>query len=92
MVAAILDTFSERCLSYEVNLVGLSPKDWPEKLEQSQPEFLLVESVETKNKGAWRNILTNYLKQEFNPLRDLLQYCRKHSVPPFFGTRKIFEF
>ena len=88
VVAAILDSFSEYCLRYEADLVLLGLKDWREKITRSRPAFLLVESAWRGNNGAWRDVITNNLTQVFNPLRDLLRYCREHDISTVFWNKE----
>ena len=88
VVAAILDTFSEYCLRYEADLVLLGLKDWREEITRSRPAFLLVESAWRGNNGAWRGVITNNLTQAFNPLRDLLRYCREHDISTVFWNKE----
>ena len=88
VVAAILDTFSEYCLRYEADLVLLTPKDWREEIARSRPAFLLVESAWGGNNGAWRYVITHNLVREFNPLRDLLRYCREHDISTVFWNKE----
>ena len=87
VVAAILDSFSEYCLRYELDLVLLTPKHWRRELEQSRPEFLLVESAWAGNDGAWRYMIGDH-DRESSPLRALLRYCREHSIPTVFWNKE----
>ena len=88
VVAVILDKFSEFCWGYEANLIGLTPRGWQRELEQSQPAFLLVESAWAGNNGAWRGMIANDSEQEWNPLGDLIQYCREHNISTVFWNRE----
>ena len=88
VVAAILDTFTEYCLSYEADLVLLTPKQWKRQLERAQPTFLLVESAWSGNNGEWRYLLTNYKSRDVNPLRDLVKHCREHGLTTVFWNKE----
>ena len=88
VVAAILDTFSEYCLRYEADLVLLTPRNWQREIARVRPAFLLVESAWSGNNGAWRYVITHNLTREFNPLRDLLRYCREHGISTVFWNKE----
>ena len=88
VVAAILDTFTKYCLSYEADLILLTPKQWKRQLERAQPAFLLVESAWSGNNGEWRYLLTNYKSRDVNPLRDLVKHCREHGLTTVFWNKE----
>ena len=88
VVAAILDTFSEYCLRYEADLMLLTSRSWRGEMARARPAFLLVESAWHGNNGAWRDVITDNLTREFNPLRDLLQYCREHDISTVFWNKE----
>ena len=88
VVAAILDTFSEYCLRYEADLMLLTSRSWREEMARSRPAFLLVESAWRGNNSAWRDVITDNSTREFNPLRDLLQYCREHDISTVFWNKE----
>ena len=87
-VAAILDTFSEYALRYEVNLALLSPTHWRERLERKKPACLFVESAWRGNNGRWRNLIVDYEAVKDNPLRELLAYCRSNGIPTIFWNKE----
>ena len=88
VVAAILDTFSEYSLRYEADLMLLTSRSWREEMARSRPAFLLVESAWRGNNSAWRDVITDNSTREFNPLRDLLQYCREHDISTVFWNKE----
>ena len=87
-VAAILDTFTEHSLRYEVNLLLLSLKRWRAEMEQARPACLLVESAFRGNSGEWQRRLIQYQDLEDNPLRELLNYCRSRGIPTVFWNKE----
>ena len=87
-VAAILDTFTEHSLRYEVNLLLLSLKRWRAEMEETRPVCLLVESAFSGNSGEWQRRLIQYQDQEDNPLRELVQYCRSKGIPTIFWNKE----
>ena len=87
-VAAILDTFTEYSLRYEVNLLLLSRENWRAEMEEARPAFLLVESAWMGNGGQWRNRIAGYENLADNPLRELLEYCRSAGVPSVFWNKE----
>ena len=88
MVAAILDTFTEHALRYEVNLLLLSRDRWRTQIEEARPAFLLVESAFGGNRGEWRDRVLRYENLEDNPLRELVQYCRSSGIPTVFWNKE----
>ena len=88
VVAAILDTFSEYCLRYEADLMLLTSRSWRGEMARARPAFLLVESAWRGNNSEWRDVITDNLTREFNPLRDLLQYCREHDISTVFWNKE----
>ena len=88
MVAAILDTFTEHALRYEVNLLLLSRDRWRTQIEEARPAFLLVESAFGGNRGEWRGRVLRYENLEDNPLRELMQYCRSSGIPTVFWNKE----
>ena len=87
-VAAILDTFTEHSLRYEVNLLLLSLKRWRAEMEEARPACLLVESAFRGNSGEWQRRLIQYQDLEDNPLRELLNYCRSRGIPTVFWNKE----
>ena len=87
-VAAILDTFTEFALRYEVDLVLMSPEHWRAQMERKRPACLFVESAWWGNNGGWRNRISGYDDTEDNPLRELLQYCRSAGIPTVFWSKE----
>ena len=87
-IAAILDTFTELALRYEVNLLLLSRDRWRTQIEEARPAFLLVESAFGGNNGEWRGRVLRYENLEDNPLRELLEYCRSHGIPTVFWNKE----
>lgn len=88
LVAAILDTFTEYALRYEVNLLLLSRDHWRTQIENERPAFLLVESAFGGNNDEWRGRVLRYESLEDNPLRELLEYCRSHGIPTVFWNKE----
>ena len=87
-MAAILDTFTEYALRYEVNLVLMSPTHWRAQMEKRRPVCLFVESAWWGNNGGWRNRIVGYEGSEDNPLRELLEYCRSNGIPTVFWNKE----
>ena len=88
VVAAILDTFSDYCLRYELDLVRLTPEGWRREIDKSSPAFLLVESAWTGNEGRWRGLIVHNQSLELNPLRDLVAYCRTKEIKTVFWNKE----
>ncbi len=87
-VAAILDTFTEHSLRYEVDLLLLSRENWRAEIGSDRPKLLLVESAWMGNEGEWRNRIVGSENLEDNQLRELLQYCRTTGIPTAFWNKE----
>ncbi len=87
-VATILDTFSQHCLKYEANIVALTIDGWREEIQRTRPTFFLAESAWRGNDGQWKYLMTKYRDRAENPLRDLIAYCREHSIPTVFWNKE----
>ena len=88
VVAAVLDTFSDYCLRYELDLVRLTPNHWRREIEAVAPAFLLVESAWAGNGGRWRNLVVHNDTLVRNPLRDLVTYCRANGIRTVFWNKE----
>ena len=87
VAAAILDTFSDYCLRYELDLVRLTPEHWRREIETSSPAFLLVESAWAGNEGRWRGLIV-HSQMGRNPLFDLVSYCREKGITTVFWNKE----
>ena len=87
-VAAILDTFTEHSLRYELNLLLLSRERWRTEIETTRPVCLLVESTFSGNGGEWQRRVHRYERQDDNPLGDLLRYCSSNGIPTIFWNKE----
>ncbi|MEA3419418.1 MAG: DUF3880 domain-containing protein [Campylobacterota bacterium] len=83
-VACILDTFSYDVFSPEAEFIQLTPQEWKEETETSQPDILLVESAWRGQDDLWQMKIMN-LSQE---LVDLIVYCRKNDIPTIFWNKE----
>ena len=87
-VAAILDTFTEYSLRYEMDLLLLSRENWRAEMEKARPAFLLVESAFSGNNREWRHLIVDYETLIDNPLRELLHYSRSAGIPTVFWNKE----
>ena len=87
-VAAIVDTFTELALQYELDLVLLSPERWQSQMEEARPALLLVESAFSGNSGEWRGLVLRYETLEDTPLRELLKYCHSQGITTVFWNKE----
>ncbi len=88
LVAAILDTFTQHSLQYEVGLLLVSRENWRAEIEEGKPSMLLVESAFSGNDREWRHLIAGYEDHADNPLGDLLEYCRKAGIPTVFWNKE----
>ncbi len=84
VVAAIVDEFTEVCLSPEVCLIQLDPEQWAQQLEAARPDFLLIESAWRGKDGRWKGLVSG-LHQE---VLDLLARARALGIPVAFWNKE----
>lgn len=87
-VACILDEFSYRCFKYECNLIQLKPDSWKQAIIKEQPDLLFVESAWVGLNGEWTNKITKPFTYEDNSLKDLVNWCKKTSIPTVFWCKE----
>jgi hypothetical protein len=85
-VACVLDEFTSECLSHEVKLIKVTQEGWQAQLEQSPPDFLLVESCWKGNDGNWGTITKG--SGGGRNLSGLLGYCRQQGIPTVFWNKE----
>ena len=85
-VACVLDEFTAECLSHEVKLIKVTQETWQAQIEQSSPDFLLVESCWRGNDGNWGTITKG--SGGGKKLSGLLRYCKKNSIPTVFWNKE----
>jgi spore maturation protein CgeB len=91
-VAAILDEFSYECFKYDCNLIKLSKEDWKKELDESNPDFLLVESCWQGNDGVWAYEVANLHKNTHRTLlKELTSYCNEKNIKTVFWDKEGFE-
>jgi spore maturation protein CgeB len=85
---SILDTFTQRCLDPELNLVPLSRGGWQREIGETRPDFLLAESAWQGNSGDWRYTMSQFARRRDNPLRDLLAWCQENNLTTVFWNKE----
>ena len=85
-IACILDEFTTECLTYEVNLIKVTQKDWQSQMEGNHIDFLLVESCWRGNDGDWGTLTKG--SGGGKKLSPLLQYCKKKNIPTVFWNKE----
>ena len=85
-VACVLDEFTSECLSHEVKLIKLTQEGWQTQLEQSHPDFLLVESCWKGNDGNWGTITKG--SGGGKKLSGLLGWCKQQGIPTVFWNKE----
>lgn len=83
-IACIMDTFSFDVFGPEAKFFQLTPQEWEEEMEESQPNMLLVESAWRGKDDLWRYKI-HILSQE---LVDIIVYCREKGIPTVFWNKE----
>ena len=95
-VALISDQFTYDSFKYEFKAISLHPKTWKRQFIKEKPDIFFCESTwyghdYKGNKGPWENKIGK-LKGSDNENRtilfEILEYCRKHSIPTIFWNKE----
>jgi SAM-dependent methyltransferase len=90
-VAAVLDEMSKACFAPECDLLTFGSDDWREKLEEREPNLLLVESTWQGNSGSWQYQVASYPHPDYAGLpnlKTLLEWCRDRDIPTVFWNKE----
>lgn len=94
-VALIADQFTYDSYKYEFNAITINPDDWEEKFKTEKPDIFLCESAWDGHNfeglyGPWREKIYQKLNEKENRtiLFEILEYCRKNSIPTVFWNKE----
>jgi hypothetical protein len=94
-VALIADQFTYDSYRYEFDAITINPDDWKEKFQKEKPDIFLCESAWDGHNfeglyGPWREKIYQKLNEPENRqiLFDILDYCRKNSIPTVFWNKE----
>ncbi|MCL2499442.1 MAG: glycosyltransferase [Defluviitaleaceae bacterium] len=87
-VATILDEFSSvsfgmSCKTFPITIIGFR-----DEIENVKPHFLLVESAWHGTNDSWLYKIGNYARNNWVELKELIELCRKKSVPTVFWNKE----
>jgi hypothetical protein len=85
-VACILDELTSECLAHEVNMIKVTREAWQQQLEETKPDFLLVESCWRGNDGNWGTLTKG--SSGGKKLGGLLGYCKDNKIPSVFWNKE----
>lgn len=84
----IADQFTTDTLASAVKILPISPDNWREELRREPVDAMLVESAWKGNDGKWQRKVGYYSEDEFAPLSELLEYCRRQGIPTLFWNKE----
>ncbi|MBB3229779.1 glycosyltransferase [Halomonas stenophila] len=84
----IADQFTTDTLASAVKVVPLSPDNWRQELARQPIDAMFVESAWKGNDGQWHRKVGYYSDEEFAPLTELLEYCRRQGIPSLFWNKE----
>jgi glycosyltransferase involved in cell wall biosynthesis/spore maturation protein CgeB len=87
-LAVILDRFTFDTIEPEAKVFPITPENWQQVFSQNSIDALVVESAWEGNGGVWHRKVGKYEDEEFRPLRELLEYCRKAKIPTIFWNKE----
>lgn len=91
-VASVLDEFSYECFKYDCNLIKLSKENWKKELDETTPDFLLVESCWQGNNSEWAYEVANLHKNNHRTkLKELTSYCKEKNIITVFWDKEGYE-
>jgi len=85
---SILDEFSHACFAPELELTPLTRRDWRRQIDESGPQFALLESSWNGNNGEWKFAMTNFNRSRPSALRDLMDHCRERGLKTVFWNKE----
>ena len=86
-VLMIADEFTLKAFAHEWRVVTATPEDWKQVIDDSQPQFLFVESAWEGNSGSWKYHLVGQ-SAPLQAIRDLTAYCREQGIPTLFWNKE----
>ncbi|MDN3554964.1 glycosyltransferase [Halomonas maura] len=84
----IADQFTTDTLASAVRVVPLSPDNWRQELARQPIDAMFVESAWKGNDGQWHRRVGDYGVEEFAPLTELLEHCRRQGIPSLFWNKE----
>ncbi|SEM11168.1 glycosyltransferase [Halomonas daqiaonensis] len=84
----IADQFTTDTLASAVKVVPLSPDNWRQELARQPIDAMFVESAWKGNDGQWHRKVGCYSDEEFAPLSELLEHCRRQGIPSLFWNKE----
>ena len=88
-VGCILDSFTHRCLSYELNLIPISYNNFLQELINTKIDFFIFESAWHGNNCEWSNKLINYDNTDKNnKLTILINYLDSNNIPKILYNKE----
>ena len=88
LIAAVFDEFTMACFSPECALLTFRPDNWKEKVEEHQPDIILVESAWHGNQGSWQYKIAKYARNMGDELRDLVLWAKERKIPTVFWNKE----
>lgn len=88
-IAAVVDPFTEACLSPESELISLHRQTWRLQLELFRPDVLFVESAWRGRDSSWTRGIASYdgVARHDDLLR-LVRYCRSRDIATVFWNKE----
>ncbi|WP_404320341.1 glycosyltransferase [Arthrobacter luteolus] len=87
-LAVVADEFTTTGLQHEAQVTSLSSSEWRRQMESSTFDALIVESAWEGIDESWRGKVGFYDEESFKDLRELVTFCREHSIPTIFWNKE----
>lgn len=93
-VAMVVDEFTYESFRHECNAIYLSPDNWRQTLESTQPDLFFCESAWTgkdPDKREWRGKIyssTSFNKENRTELLSIIKYCKENGIPTVFWNKE----
>ncbi|MBK29792.1 MAG: hypothetical protein CMB49_03665, partial [Euryarchaeota archaeon] len=87
-VACLLDRFSFDCLSYELDLIPVTKRNWRSVLQRDDIDFFLAESIWKGHDEGWIFAMTSFNTPAGTQLREMLEYCRENNLKTVFWNKE----
>ncbi|WP_298774457.1 glycosyltransferase [uncultured Shewanella sp.] len=88
-IAVIVDEATTLGLSFDAQLIHLTPRNWLWNINRYKPDFLLVESAWRGHHNRWRRKIVDLdINIHDKSLEKLVSYCKKRSIPTVFWNKE----
>ncbi|CAH8767332.1 CgeB family protein [Paenibacillus dendritiformis] len=93
-VAMVVDEFTYESFKYECEAIYLSPNNWLETLQETEPDFFFCESAwsgKDPDTREWKGKVyssINFKKENRTELLNIIRYCNENQITTVFWNKE----